>query len=63
VSGSRLIPVRVGGVVVEAEAVLVPGTEPTSGRMSRAAGEVAEETVPAAGKVLGGVSSAAARAS
>jgi len=36
-AGSRLIPVRVGGVEIEAEAVLVAGTEPTSGRLSKAA--------------------------
>jgi Trypsin-co-occurring domain 1 len=42
VAGSRLIPVRVGGVEIEAEAVPVAGTEPTSGRLSRAAGGVAD---------------------
>ena len=42
VAGSRLIAVRVGGVVIEAEAVPVAGTEPTSGRVSKAAGEVTD---------------------
>jgi Trypsin-co-occurring domain 1 len=42
VTGSRLIPVRVGAVVIEAEAVPVSGTEPTSGRVSRAAENVAD---------------------
>jgi Trypsin-co-occurring domain 1 len=42
VAGSRLIPVRVGGVVIEAEAVSVAGTEPTSGRVSKAAENVAD---------------------
>jgi Trypsin-co-occurring domain 1 len=37
-AGSRLIVVRVGDVEVEAEAVPVTGTEPTSGRMAKAAG-------------------------
>jgi hypothetical protein len=42
VAGSRLIPVRVGGVEIEVEAVPAAGTEPTSGRVSRAAGSVAD---------------------
>jgi hypothetical protein len=42
VAGSRLIPVRVGGMVIEVEAVPVAGTEPTSGRVSRAAENVAD---------------------
>jgi hypothetical protein len=42
VAGGRLIPVRVGGVEIEVEAVLVAGTEPTSGRVSKAAGSVAD---------------------
>ena len=42
VAGSRLIPVRVGGVEIEVEAVPVAGTEPTSGRLSRAADGVAD---------------------
>jgi hypothetical protein len=42
VAGSRLIPVRVGGVEIEVEAVPVAGTEPTSGRVSKAAGNVAD---------------------
>lgn len=41
-AGSRLIAVQVGGMVIEAEAVPVAGTEPTSGRVSKAAGEVAD---------------------
>jgi hypothetical protein len=42
VAGSRLITVRVGGVEIEAEAVQIAGTEPTSGRVSRAAGSVTD---------------------
>lgn len=42
VAGSRLIPVRVGGIEIEAEAVPVAGTEPTSSRVSKAAGSVAD---------------------
>lgn len=42
VAGSRLIPVRVGGSVIEVEAVPVAGTEATSGRVSKAAGNVAD---------------------
>lgn len=51
VAGSRLIPVRVGSVEIEVEAVPVAGTEPTSGRVAKAAGNVvdafgrAQETV------------------
>jgi Trypsin-co-occurring domain 1 len=41
-AGSRLIPVRVGGVEIEAEAVPIAGTEPTSGKLSRAADGVAD---------------------
>jgi hypothetical protein len=41
-AGSRLIPVRVGAVEIEVEAVPVAGTEPTSGRLSRAADGVAD---------------------
>lgn len=37
---SRLIPVRVGNVEIEVEAVAVAGTESTSGRAARAAGSV-----------------------
>jgi Trypsin-co-occurring domain 1 len=40
-AGSRLIAVRVGATVIEAEAVPVAGTEPTSGRVSKAAEGVA----------------------
>ena len=40
VAVSRLIPVRVGGVEIEVEAVLVAGTEATSGRTAKAAGTV-----------------------
>jgi Trypsin-co-occurring domain 1 len=42
VAGSRLIPVQVGGVEIEVEAVPVAGTEPTSGRVSKAAGNVVD---------------------
>jgi hypothetical protein len=42
VAGSRLILVRVGDVEIEAEAVPVAGTEPTSGKVSKAAGSVAD---------------------
>jgi hypothetical protein len=42
VAGNRLIPLRVGGTVIEVEAVPVAGTEATSGRVSRAAGDVAD---------------------
>jgi len=42
VAGSRLIPVRVGDIEIEVEAVPVAGTEPTSGRTERAAGSVLE---------------------
>jgi Trypsin-co-occurring domain 1 len=42
VAGSRLIPVRVGGIEIEVEAVPVAGTEPTSGRVSKAADNVAD---------------------
>jgi len=38
VPGNRLIPVRVGDIEIEVEAVPVAGTEPTSGRAVRAAG-------------------------
>ena len=37
-----MIPVQVGGVEIEVETVPVAGTEPTSGRVSRAAGGVAD---------------------
>ena len=40
-AGSRLITVRVGGVEIEAEAVPVAGTEPTSG-LSKAAGSLTD---------------------
>jgi hypothetical protein len=42
VAGGRVIPVRVGGVEIEVEAVPVAGTEQTSGRVSKAAGNVAD---------------------
>ena len=38
----RLISVRVGDVEIEVEAVPVAGTEPTSGKSTRAAGNVTE---------------------
>ena len=42
VAGSRLIPVRVGDIEIEVEAVAVAGTEPTSGRAAKAAANVLE---------------------
>ena len=51
VAGGQLIPVRVGDIEVQVEAVRVPGTEPTSGRAARAAEDVrdafsrAQETI------------------
>jgi hypothetical protein len=42
VAANRLIPVRVGDIEIEVEAVPVAGTEPTSGRTARAAGSVLE---------------------
>jgi Trypsin-co-occurring domain 1 len=41
-AASRLIPVRVGDIEIEVEAVPVAGTEATSGRAARAAGGVLE---------------------
>jgi hypothetical protein len=40
VAGSRVITVRVGDAEIEAEAVVVAGTEPTSGAAGRAAANV-----------------------
>ncbi len=41
VAGGRLIPVRVGGIEIEVEAVVAAGTEATAGgRVSKAAGGV-----------------------
>ena len=42
VAGGRLIPVRVGDMEIEVEAVPVAGTEATSGRAAKAAGNVVE---------------------
>ena len=42
VVASRLIPVRVGDIEIEVEAVPVAGTEATSGRGAKAAGSVLE---------------------
>jgi hypothetical protein len=42
VAASRLIPVRVGDIEIEVEAVPVAGTEATSGRAAKAAGNVLE---------------------
>jgi Trypsin-co-occurring domain 1 len=42
VAAGRLIPVRVGDIEIEVEAVPVAGTEPTLGRPARAAGNVLE---------------------
>jgi hypothetical protein len=42
VAANRLIPVRVGDIEIEVEAVPVAGTEPTSGTAARAAGNVLE---------------------
>jgi hypothetical protein len=41
-AAGRLIPVRVGDIEIEVEAVPVAGTEATSGRAARAAGDVLE---------------------
>jgi Trypsin-co-occurring domain 1 len=41
-AASRLIPVSVGDIEIEVEAVPVAGTEATSGRAERAAGSVLE---------------------
>ncbi len=41
-AGGRLIPVRVGGVEIEVEAIGVAGTEATSGRMAKAADSVTD---------------------
>ena len=40
VAGSQLIPVRVGDTEIQVEAVVVAGTEPTSGKAAKAAGTV-----------------------
>jgi hypothetical protein len=42
VVAGQLIPVRVGDIQIEVEAVRVGGTEPTSGKTARAAGSVLE---------------------
>jgi hypothetical protein len=42
VAAGRLIPVRVGDIEIEVEAVPVAGTEATAGRAERAAGNVLE---------------------
>jgi hypothetical protein len=42
VAASRLIPVRVGDIEIEVESVPVAGTEATSGRAVKAAGNVLE---------------------
>jgi hypothetical protein len=42
VAASRLIPVRVGDIEIEVEAVPVAGTEATAGRAAKAAGNVLE---------------------
>jgi hypothetical protein len=39
---SRLIPIRVGDIEIEVEAVLVAGTEPTASKAERATGSVVE---------------------
>ena len=41
-AAGRLIPVRVGDIEIEVEAVPVAGTEATSGRAAKAAGSVLE---------------------
>ena len=51
VAGGQLIPVRVGDIEIEVEAVRVAGTEPTSGKAAKAAESVrdaftrAQETI------------------
>jgi hypothetical protein len=42
VAAGRLIPVRVGNIEIEVEAVPVAGTETTAGRAAKAAGSVLE---------------------
>lgn len=42
VAANQLIPVRVGDIEIEVEAVTVAGTEATSGRAAKAAGSVLE---------------------
>ena len=42
VTAGRLVPVRVGDIEIQVEAVPVAGTEATSGRAERAAGSVLE---------------------
>jgi hypothetical protein len=42
VVASQLIPVQVGDIQIEVEAVQVAGTQPTSGKAGRAAGNVLE---------------------
>jgi hypothetical protein len=42
VAASRLIPVKVGDIEIEVEAIPVAGTEATSGRTAKAAGSVLE---------------------
>jgi hypothetical protein len=41
-AGNRLMLVRVGDIDLEVEAVLIPGTEPTSSRVAKAAGGALE---------------------
>jgi hypothetical protein len=52
VVASQLIPVRVGDIQIEVEAVRVAGTEPTSGRTERAAGSVLEAFTRAQDAIL-----------
>jgi len=42
VAANRLIPVRVGDIEIQVEAVPVAGTEATSGRAAKATGNVLE---------------------
>ena len=50
---SRLIPVRVGDIEIEVEAVPVAGTEPTSGRAAKAAGSVLDAFGRAQDAIIG----------
>ena len=49
---SQLIPVQVGDIQIEVEAVQVAGTEPTSGKTGRAAGTVLEAFTRAQDAIL-----------
>lgn len=52
VVASQLIPVRVGDIQIQAEAVRVVSTEPTSGKTERAVGSVLEAFTRAQDTIL-----------